>query len=63
MVTTRVISWSLLLLVPTEWSFAHLPLRFFDRNSGTRHSGSVYSASWGKTWVGTIVPSFEHSWL
>jgi len=47
----------------TVWSFAHLPLRFSDRNSGTTHSGSVYSVLWGKTCVGTILPSFEHNWL
>ena len=27
------------------------------------HSGSVYSVSWGKTYAGTILPSFEHNWL
>jgi len=26
------------------------------------HSGSVYSASWAKTYAGTIFPSFEHNW-
>ena len=31
--------------------------------SGTTHSGSVYSASWGNTCAGTILPSFEHNWL
>ena len=31
--------------------------------SGTTHAGSVYSASWGKTCAGTILPSFEHHWL
>jgi len=28
--------------------------------SGTTHSGSIYSASWRKTCAGTILPSFEH---
>jgi len=31
--------------------------------SDTTHSGSVYSASWGKTCAETILPLFEHSWL
>jgi len=32
--------------------------------SGTTHSGSVYSASWGKSCAGgTILPSGEHNWL
>ena len=31
--------------------------------SGTTHSGIVYSALWGKTCAGTILPSFEHNWL
>jgi len=30
---------------------------------GIPHSGSVYSASWGKTCVGTILPSIEHNWF
>jgi len=63
MVMARVNSWSLLLLAATVWSFAHLPLGLSDRNSGATHSGSVYSASWGTTCAGTILPSFEHSWL
>jgi len=29
--------------------------------SGT--TGSVYSASWGNTCAGIILPSFEHNWL
>ena len=37
MVTTKVILWSLLLLVATVWSFAHLLLGLSDRNSGTTH--------------------------
>jgi len=31
--------------------------------NGATHSGSVYSASWGKTCAGNILPSFEHNWL
>jgi len=31
--------------------------------SGTMHSGSLYSASFGKTSAGAILPSFEHNWL
>jgi len=31
--------------------------------SGTTHSGCVYSASWSKTCAGTIFPLFEHNWL
>ena len=31
--------------------------------SGTTSSGTVYSASWGKTCAGTILPSFKHNWL
>ena len=41
-----------------------LPVCKHDRaQSGTTDSGSVYSASWGKTFAGTILPSFEGIWI
>jgi len=35
---------------------------FISMTGPKMHSGSVYSASWAKTYTGTILPSFEHNW-
>ena len=40
------------LCIASVCSFVHLPLMLSNCNSGTTYSGSVYSASWGKTCVG-----------
>jgi len=36
---------------------------FISMTGPKMHSGSVYSVSCGKTYAGTIFPSFEHNWL
>ena len=34
-----------------------------DQKKFENHCCSVYSASWGNTYAGTILPSFENNWL
>ena len=43
--------------------YVTLSVKHDRAQSGATHSGSVYSASRGKTCAGTILPSFEHNWL
>jgi len=35
---------------------------FISMTGPKMHSDSVYSASWAKTYAGTILPSFEDNW-